>query len=539
MYRNSSIIKPGRLSLTVKSLGHHKVEDDAISRFIAGSVIRFEAVLKGPAKQLEPLLHTNLPDGVWKYIPFQPDKKGFSLEIELKSGGLFSYRAAAANDEEILLSPENYRRVLIDPEQMDGLAMYTLIPKASGKTADWIKMLPEIAEMGFNVIHLLPVSAMGRSESPYSSSDLFSLDKAWGEDIDDFRAFANEAAERGIRLCLDIVLNHIGIDNPICRQRAEWIAGDGTWSDGMRRAGCWHAGEWLCWEDLVLLNYKHPDARIRKELYEYMRDYVFFWIDAAGGCEPMIRLDNLHSSDREYISWLIPELRSRYPDLLILSEYFDSLKKQNMIVEKWGINLLTANSWEYPFAPMLQEYLESLHNMSGDASFMIGPSSHDTGSIPEMFGTADSSLPRYLCCALMGTGQTGIVQGLESGVERKTDFIGREHVKIQRGDRDFSGIISEINRLMRSESCFRIKGNAEFLDTGSDSLIVCRRQSGDSEFIIAANMDTAGTHDLYLDPMMQHDFVVSVKAERESAESSRVMFGPCGVCVLRCGTPAE
>jgi hypothetical protein len=44
--------------------------------------------------------------------------------------------------------------ILIDPPQVDGLCLYTMIPTVSGSLADWKDDLKRIREMGFNAVHL-------------------------------------------------------------------------------------------------------------------------------------------------------------------------------------------------------------------------------------------------------------------------------------------------------------------------------------------------------------------------------------------------
>ena len=45
--------------------------------------------------------------------------------------------------------------------------------------ADWKDDLKRIKEMGFNAIHLLPITRLDTSESPYASRDLFDIDQSY------------------------------------------------------------------------------------------------------------------------------------------------------------------------------------------------------------------------------------------------------------------------------------------------------------------------------------------------------------------------
>ena len=50
--------------------------------------------------------------------------------------------------------------VMVDPPQVDGLRLYTLLPTASGSIGDWTADLERIKAMGFNAVHLLPITRL-------------------------------------------------------------------------------------------------------------------------------------------------------------------------------------------------------------------------------------------------------------------------------------------------------------------------------------------------------------------------------------------
>ncbi len=482
------------------------------------------------------LLHSNI-NGNWTFTRFKKTKDSeYELEIKNPPCGKASFRFAVECRDGLYWEPEKYHELLIDPESINSIRLYTIIPNINGRIDSWKRMLPEIAEMGFNAVHILPVTAMGSSESPYSASELFSLDYVYGNNIHCFREFAEYAAELGIKICLDIVLNHISNENSICLEHAEWIIPDRTREDGMKRAGCYHHDKWISWEDLVLLNYDHPNPEIREELYSYMLKYVMFWIEAAGGRNVMMRLDNLHSSNREFIKWLLPEIRRKYPGLLILSEFFGAENHLDEAVVEYGLNLLTANSWEYPFAPILERYIAGIHS-SAKLRYLVTPTSHDTEAAAKLFATAESSIPRYAVCALMGTGITGIVQGYEYGVPEKINFIGRKPGKVPVTEYDFKSFIKKVNSLLKNEPCLGKKGNAEFFDTGNDSLILCRRRDSNGQcLLIVVNLDIYNEHQTHYNIIGKAETIIAENAETEFNEIEDkilIKLGACGVCVIR------
>lgn len=484
-------------------------------------------------------LHTDMASEHLEMLSMQKAGSVFFVELNPVRCGRSSFRFAVETEDSILWEPDEYHQLLTDPAVLDSIRMYTLIPNITGKIPDWTQKLNDISDMGFNAVHILPFTRMSASESPYSASDLFKIDEAYGGSLEEFKSFTQKAAELGIIICLDIVLNHVGDENTICSEHGHWLVADKNRSDGMKRAGCYHHDLWISWEDLVLINYDHPDLKSRYEIYDYMLEYVLFWIEASGSGNVMLRLDNLHSSNEAFIRWLIPRIRVQHPGIIILSEFFGADEHIDDAVKNFGLNLITANSWEFPFAPSLQKYISSIHNRGGAVKYFLSPVSHDTDSAAELFGTADSSIPRYAACALMGTGITGTVQGYEFGIEKKINFIGRYTEKPVETGRNYSQFISNVNKLLADEKCLREAGNIEFYDTGNDSLIVCRRRNLDGgSILIAVNLDIYNTH--YLDyPIIGESKILLLEnAEIEQNRNDdrlHIKLEACGACAVRTG----
>ena len=84
----------------------------------------------------------------------------------------------------------------------------TFTPEGTWKAAE--KHLPELAEIGINLIELMPVGDFaGNFDWGYSGVDLFAPTRVYGMP-DDFRSFVNRAHELGVGVILDVVYNHLG-----------------------------------------------------------------------------------------------------------------------------------------------------------------------------------------------------------------------------------------------------------------------------------------------------------------------------------------
>jgi len=73
--------------------------------------------------------------------------------------------------------------------------------------------LSHIAGLGFNCIWLLPFFASPNRDNGYDISDYYSVDERYGT-LGNFVELINKAHERGIRVIIDLVINHTSIDHP-------------------------------------------------------------------------------------------------------------------------------------------------------------------------------------------------------------------------------------------------------------------------------------------------------------------------------------
>ena len=184
----------------------------------------------------------------WNTVPFVRDNDHTLVcRVTPKLAGLHSFRAEFSMDKGTSWLRDSVPDawILIDPPQVDGLCLYTMIPNVSGSLADWKDDLKRIREMGFNAIHLLPITTLDTSESPYAARDLFDIDQSYlaeGSKLDglsQLEEYIEEAKKLNIRLCFDLVLNHVGVHSIIARRAPDWIIPDRDQQNGFKRARYW------------------------------------------------------------------------------------------------------------------------------------------------------------------------------------------------------------------------------------------------------------------------------------------------------------
>ena len=101
-----------------------------------------------------------------------------------------------------------------------------------GDLAGIEEKLEYIKSLGASIIYLNPIFE-ARSNHRYDTSDYFKIDPMLGTE-EDFKRLCRKAAELGIRIILDGVFNHTGIDSKYYRKHPEWYLKD---ADGGIK--CW------------------------------------------------------------------------------------------------------------------------------------------------------------------------------------------------------------------------------------------------------------------------------------------------------------
>ena len=173
---------------------------------------------------------------------------------------------------------------------------------------DW---LDYAVELGANGLFLNPVFTA--QTHGYDSIDQFSIDPRLGS-MDDFDALVAACRQRGIRVMLDGVFNHVGSEHPWLKQ-ALAEGPNGQYADFF--AITWHddgTPELDVFEghgSLGELNHANP------KVADYVVDVMNFWLDRGADAW---RLDAAYSVPASFWAAVLPRVRERHPDVWVLGE---------------------------------------------------------------------------------------------------------------------------------------------------------------------------------------------------------------------------
>ncbi len=135
------------------------------------------------------------------------------------------------------------------------------------------KQLPRLAEMGVDIIWLMPVHPIGETNrkgslgSPYAVRDYRAVNPELGTEAE-FRAFVDEAHRLGLKVILDWVANHSAYDNPLTSSHPEWYT--------RTPEGALTSPAGTDWSDVADFDYSQPALR------RYMTESLVYWVREFG-----------------------------------------------------------------------------------------------------------------------------------------------------------------------------------------------------------------------------------------------------------------
>lgn len=207
-----------------------------------------------------------------------------------------------------------------------------------------ISKLDYIADMGFNGIWLMPIMPSD-SYHKYDVNDYRSIDPVYGS-MEDFEKLVEECDKRGIKLIIDLVLNHTSSSHPWFKTACEYLSGLGEGEEpsaeecpyyayynfvkGDPSSSTWYRVgstdyyyEGVFWSGMPDVNF--GCQALRGEFEEIMK----FWLDKGAGGFRLDAVKEFYSgaTDKnvEVLTWVNDYVKSVKPDAYMVGEAWDGL----------------------------------------------------------------------------------------------------------------------------------------------------------------------------------------------------------------------
>ena len=433
-----------------------------------------------------------------------------ALSEELLAAAYGPVEAAEATRSEVF-------QVLVDRERARFAAWYEMFPRSQstepgvhGTFADAQRRLPELRELGFDVVYLPPIHPIGRvhrkgknnTEQP-EPSDIgspWAIGSSEGGHtavhpdlgtLQDFDRFVAEAERLGLEVALDYALQ-CAPDHPWATEHPDWFH---IRTDGSIR---YAENPPKKYQDIYPINFWCKD---REALWNACRDIVLFWI---GHGVRTFRVDNPHTKPLAFWEWLIADVQRDHPDVIFFAEAFTRPKRMYGLAKLGFTQSYTYFTWKNS-SWELKELMGEL-SRPPVSDFYRGNLFTNTPDILHEYlqrGGRPAFRVRLLLAATLSP-----LYGIYSGFELcenvplrpgSEEYLDSEKYQLRFRDYDAAGNlnaeIAELNRLRREHGALQRVDNLTFLDTGSDQILAYWKHSDDEDLVIVVNLDPHGAHD--------------------------------------------
>ncbi|WP_324262429.1 alpha-amylase family glycosyl hydrolase [Altererythrobacter sp. H2] len=287
------------------------------------------------------------------------------------------------------------------------------------------KHLPRLADMGVDIVWLMPVHPIGQVNrkgglgSPYSVRDYRAVNPDLGTEAD-LRAFVDEAHRLGMKVILDWVANHTAWDNPLTQSNPEWYA--------RTPEGAMMPPLGTDWSDVVTLDYTVPALR------QYMTESLVYWVREFG--IDGYRADVAGFVPLDFWETVRAEMEQVKPVFMLAEwEQRDLHQRAFDASYAWSWkNAMQRTVREGGAAAMRGYYAEQANTWPRAAYRMVYTDNHDQnawdGVAEEIYGPAYAAA---IALSFVGSGMPLIHNGQEADLDRKLAFFEKDEIVWQEG----------------------------------------------------------------------------------------------------------
>ncbi|MHB9998112.1 glycoside hydrolase family 13 protein [Bacillus spizizenii] len=369
-----------------------------------------------------------------------------------------------------------------------------------GDLQGMIDKLDYLEDLGVNGVYLTPIFS-APSNHKYDTLDYYSIDPHFG-DPKLFRTLVSQLHQRGMRIMLDAVFNHIGSASP------QWqdVVKNGAQS---RYKNWFHIHSFPVKEDnydrfaftpdMPKLNTANPEVQI------YLLDIALYWIrefDIDGW-----RLDVANEVDHVFWKTFRQAVSAEKPDVYILGEIWHS-------AEPWLRGDEFHAVMNYPFTePMIEYFADgtipasrmahrvNAHLMNGmkqvnEVMFNL-LDSHDTKRLLTRCRHDEKKARALLAFMFAQTGSPCIYYGTEIGLDGENDPLCRKCMvwEKEKQNRDMLRFMKRLIALRKQENTLLTEGSLEWnLLDDQNNFISFSRNLDEKTLIYFFNQGDATRH---------------------------------------------
>jgi starch synthase (maltosyl-transferring) len=421
-------------------------------------------------------------------------------------GTLEDWRARAgelaAKDRYAKTGLEKPLEVDVERERARFGSWYELFPRSWGSAgksgfAGVEAVLPQLAELGFDVVYLPPIHPIGTTNRKGRNNALVAKPgdpgSPWaiggpegGHDaihpelgtLEEFDSLVAAAREHGLEIALDFAIQ-CSPDHPWLTEHPEWFnrRPDGTlkYAENPPKK----------YQDIYNVNFDSEDW---EGLWAALRDVVLHW------CRHGVRayrVDNPHTKSVPFWEWLIKEVRAEFPETIFFAEAFTRPAMMKTLAKIGFGQSYTYFTWKNTKGELI-EFIEMLREWSPFYR-------------PNFFANTPDILHEYLqeggppafAARLVLAATLSPSYGIYSGYEHyervpvtkgSEEYLDSEKYEVKQRSLDgpLLPLVQRMNDIRRAEPSLQRFENVRFLDTHSDALLGYAKGN---ELFVVVNLD--------------------------------------------------
>src|SRR5215813_9036343 len=431
--------------------------------------------------------------------------------------------AALASSYPDRTNATHYKELRVTVDRIKALfsTWYEMFPRSCGTFKDCEAILPQIADMGFDVLYFPPVHPIGAAfrkgknnsrqaqpgepGSPWAIGGKEGGHKAVHPDLgtlEDFRHLVHAAEQKGIEIALDLAYQ-CSPDHPYVKEHPEWFRHrpDGTiqYAENPPKK----------YEDIYPFEFDSPHWR---SLWQELKSVVEFWIEQG---VRIFRVDNPHTKPFDFWEWMIRDLKKKNPDLIFLSEAFTRPNIMYRLAKLGFTQSYTYFTWRNT-KKELSEYFTALTQTEVREFFRpnLWPNTPDILHEYLQTGSRPAFMARLVLAATLSAnyGIYGPAYELGENVAREhgsEEYLNSEKYEIKHRDLHHPAtlrpFIARVNAIRRENPALQFNETLRFHDIDNDQLIAYSKQTIDKKntIITVVNLDPLWRQSGFLELSME------------------------------------
>ena len=402
--------------------------------------------------------------------------------------------------------------IIVDRKRAGFSAWYELFPRSwsptpgkHGTLCDVANRLDYVAEMGFDVLYLPPISPIGKSfrkgknntveAAPGDQGSPWAIGSDEGGHtaihpplgtLKDFAALVKRAKELKMEVALDIAFQ-CAPDHPWVKEHPEFFKkrpdGSIQYAENPPKK----------YQDIYPLDFESSNWQ---GLWDALKEVFSFWMDQG---VLLFRVDNPHTKAFPFWQWVIPELKSKDPNVLFLAEAFTRPRVMERLAKLGFSQSYTYFTWrdtkeeltrymlELTTTPVREYFRPNFWPNTPD----ILPGHLQSGGLPAF---------RFrLVLATTLTANFGIYgPAFELGENTpykpgSEEYLNSEKYEIKSWDltkpTSLKPLITKLNEIRRANPALQSNLRLHFHPTDNPMLMCYSKQSGSNLILVVVNLD--------------------------------------------------